>query len=192
MRLLLGLERPGSGTVLYDGKDLQSLDARDVRQQIGVVMQGARPLPGEIMTTILGDQPGDEQHAWAAAEAAELATDIRRMPMKMHTIIGEGGLAFSGGQVQRMMIARALARRPRVIFLDEATSALDDRVQAAVSEHINALQTTRVVIAHRLSTIRDADQIFVLEGGVLVESGTYAELIELDGAFSKLAARQMV
>lgn len=129
---MLGLKRPGSGTVLYDGKDLQSLDARDVRQQIGVVMQGPRPLPGEIMTTILGDQPGDEQHAWAAAEAAELATDIRRMPMKMRTIVGEGGLAFSGGQVQRIMIARALARRPRVIFLDEATSALDDRVQAAV------------------------------------------------------------
>ncbi|MGH9270446.1 MAG: ATP-binding cassette domain-containing protein, partial [Ilumatobacteraceae bacterium] len=115
-----------------------------------------------------------------------------RMPMKMHTIIGEGGLAFSGGQVQRMMIARSLARRPRLIFLDEATSALDDRVQAAVSEHINALQTTRVVIAHRLSTIIEADQIFVLDGGVLVEAGTYEELMDRGGPFSRLVARQTV
>ncbi|MBV8160540.1 MAG: ATP-binding cassette domain-containing protein, partial [Acidimicrobiia bacterium] len=123
LRLLLGLDRPTSGTILYDGKDLAGLDASAVRRQFGVVMQGARPLPGEILSIILGDSAGDEQAAWAAAETAALAADIRRMPMGMHTIVGEGGQAFSGGQVQRMMVARALARHPRLLFFDEATSA---------------------------------------------------------------------
>jgi NHLM bacteriocin system ABC transporter ATP-binding protein len=191
LRLLLGLDNPTSGSVLFDGKDLKSLDARAVRQQIGVVMQDARPLPGEILSTILGDSPGGEDEAWAAAEAAELAADIQRMPMKLHTIIGEGGLAFSGGQVQRMMIARALARQPNLLFFDEATSALDDRAQAAVSEHIERLHTTRVVIAHRLSTIRHADRVFVLEDGRLAQQGTLDELMTAEGPFRRLAARQL-
>ncbi|HCU93557.1 MAG TPA: NHLP bacteriocin export ABC transporter permease/ATPase subunit [Actinobacteria bacterium] len=192
LRLLLGLDQPSSGTVLYDGKDLKALDPRAVRRQFGVVMQEARPLPGEILSTILGDSTGDEADAWAAAEAAELADDIRQMPMRMHTILGEGGLAFSGGQVQRMMIARALARKPRLLFFDEATSALDDRAQAQVSQHIDALRTTRVVIAHRLSTIRNADRIYVLEDGRLVQAGTFDELMAVEGTFKRLAARQMV
>jgi NHLM bacteriocin system ABC transporter ATP-binding protein len=192
LRLLLGLDHPTSGSVLFDGKDLKSLDARAVRQQFGVVMQGARPLPGEILSTILGDSAGGDAEAWAAAEAAELADDIRRMPMKMHTIIGEGGLAFSGGQVQRMMIARALARRPNLLFFDEATSALDDRAQAEVSQHIDRLHTTRVVIAHRLSTIRNADRVYVMEDGRLVQDGPVADLMAEDGPFKRLAARQLI
>lgn len=192
LRLLLGLDEPTSGTVLYDGKDLKALDPRAVRRQFGVVMQEARPLPGEILSTILGDSPGDEADAWAAAEAAELAADIRRMPMQMHTIIGEGGLAFSGGQVQRMMIARALARKPRLVLFDEATSALDDVAQSRVSQHIDELGATRVVIAHRLSTIRHADRIYVLEDGRLVQSGTFDELMGVEGPFKRLAARQLV
>ncbi len=192
LRLLLGLDQPTSGTVLFDGKDLRSVDARAVRHQLGVVMQGARPLPGEIMATILGDTGGSEADAWTAAEEAELAEDIRRMPMRMHTIVGEGGLAFSGGQLQRMMIARALARRPRVLVFDEATSALDDRIQALVSHHIEALNTTRVVVAHRLSTIRNADTIHVLDGGRLVQSGSFDELMAAEGPFRRLASRQLV
>jgi NHLM bacteriocin system ABC transporter ATP-binding protein len=192
LRLMLGLDEPTSGSVLFDGKDLKSLDARAVRQQFGVVMQGARPLPGEILSTILGDSPGGDEQAWAAAQAAELADDIRRMPMKMHTIIGEGGLAFSGGQVQRMMIARALARRPNLLFFDEATSALDDRAQSEVSRHIEQLHTTRVVIAHRLSTIRNADRVYVLEQGRLVQDGPAEELMTVDGPFRQLATRQLV
>ena len=192
LRLMLGLDEPTAGSVLYDGKDLKSFDQRAARQQFGVVMQDARPLPGEILSMILADSGLAEEDAWAAAEAAELADDIRRMPMRMHTIIGEGGLAFSGGQVQRMMIARALARQPRLIFFDEATSALDDRVQARVSGHIEALHATRVVIAHRLSTIRHADRIHVLEHGRIVQSGTFDELMNQEGPFHRLAARQML
>ncbi len=192
LRLLLGLDQPTSGTILYDGKDLRSLDASAVRRQFGVVMQGARPLPGEILATILGDGPGDEAAAWAAAETAALADDIRRMPMGIHTIIGEGGLAFSGGQLQRMMVARALARKPRLLFFDEATSALDDRAQDAVSRHIDQLDSTRVVIAHRLSTIRHADRIYVLDGGRIVESGNFDELMAADGLFKTLTSRELV
>lgn len=192
LRLMLGLDQPTAGSVLYDGKDLQSFDQRAARRQFGVVMQDARPLPGEILSMILADSGLAEEDAWAAAEAAELADDIRRMPMRMHTIIGEGGLAFSGGQVQRMMIARALARQPRVVFFDEATSALDDRVQARVSAHIEALHATRVVIAHRLSTIRNADRIYVLEHGRIVQSGTFGELMAQEGQFQRLAARQLL
>ncbi|MCU1451210.1 MAG: transporter-like protein [Acidimicrobiales bacterium] len=192
LRLLLGLDVPTSGSILYDGKDLGGLDASAVRRQFGVVMQGARPLPGEILSTILGDAPGDEDTAWAAAETAALADDIRRMPMGMHTVIGEGGLAFSGGQLQRMMVARALARKPRLLFFDEATSALDDRAQEAVSQHIEQLQSTRVVIAHRLSTIRHADRIYVLDGGRIVQAGTFDELMAVDGLFRSLTSRQLV
>ena len=155
-------------------------------------MQGARPLPGEILSTILGDAPGDEDTAWAAAETAALADDIRRMPMGMHTVIGEGGLAFSGGQLQRMMVARALARKPRFLFFDEATSALDDRAQEAVSQHIEQLDSTRIVIAHRLSTIRHADRIYVLDGGRIVQAGTFDELMATDGLFRSLTSRQLV
>jgi ABC-type bacteriocin/lantibiotic exporter with double-glycine peptidase domain len=192
LRLLLGLDHPTSGTILYDGKDLRNLDASAVRRQFGVVMQGARPLPGEILATILGDGPGDEAAAWAAAETAALAEDIRQMPMGIHTIIGEGGLAFSGGQLQRMMVARALARKPQLLFFDEATSALDDRAQDAVSRHIDQLDSTRVVIAHRLSTIRHADRIYVLDGGRMVESGNFDELMAADGLFKTLTARELV
>jgi NHLM bacteriocin system ABC transporter ATP-binding protein len=192
LRLLLGLDDPTSGTILYDGKDLRNLDASAVRRQFGVVMQGARPLPGEILSTILGDGPGDEDAAWAAAETAALADDIRQMPMGMHTVIGEGGLAFSGGQLQRMMVARALARKPRFLFFDEATSALDDRAQEAVSRHIEQLDSTRVVIAHRLSTIRQADRIYVIDDGRIVQSGTFEELMATEGLFRSLTSRQLV
>ncbi|MGH9279515.1 MAG: NHLP bacteriocin export ABC transporter permease/ATPase subunit [Acidimicrobiales bacterium] len=192
LRLLLGLEDPGSGTILYDGKDLRALDKPAVRRQFGVVMQGARPLPGEILSTILGDAPGDESVAWEAARAAALADDIRRMPMGMHTIIGEGGLAFSGGQVQRLMVARALARKPRFLFFDEATSALDDRAQEDVSRHIDQLESTRIVVAHRLSTIRHADRIVVLDGGQVVQVGPFEELMEADGLFRHLVSRQLM
>ena len=191
LRLLLGLDQPTAGSVLYDGKDLKSFDQRAARRQFGVVMQDARPMPGELLSMILADTGGTEADAWAAAEAAELADDIRQMPMRMHTVIGEGGTAFSGGQVQRMMIARALIRKPRLLFLDEATSALDDRAQARVSGHIEELSGSRIVIAHRLSTIRRADRIYVLEAGRLVQAGTFGELMAQDGPFRRLARRQL-
>ena len=113
------------------------------------------------------------------------------MPMEMHTVISEGAGTFSGGQRQRLMIARAIAHKPRLLFMDEATSALDNRTQDIVSKSLDNLQATRIVIAHRLSTIINADRIIVLDKGRIVESGTYQELMENGGLFSKLAKRQM-
>jgi ABC-type bacteriocin/lantibiotic exporter with double-glycine peptidase domain len=114
------------------------------------------------------------------------------MPMGLETFVMEGGSQISGGQRQRVMIARALVRRPRLIFLDEATSALDNRTQAIVGESIAAMNATRIVIAHRLSTIRNADRILVLDRGRIVEIGTYDELLERNGEFRRLAQRQLL
>ena len=191
MRLLLGFERPESGTIYYDGQDLANLDLREVRQQIGVVLQSSRLMPGDIFRNIVGASLLTLDDAREAARLAGLEEDIRAMPMGMHTVISEGGGTFSGGQAQRLMIARAIAHRPRILFFDEATSALDNRTQKLVSEGLEQLRATRVVIAHRLSTIVHADRIFVLENGHLVQSGTYAELTEQSGPFQELAKRQL-
>ena len=192
LRLLLGFEKPESGAIYYDGQDLANLDLREVRQQIGVVLQSSRLLPGDIFRNIVGASLPSLDEAWEAATLAGLDDDIRAMPMGMHTVISEGGGTFSGGQTQRLMIARAIARKPRILFFDEATSALDNRTQAIVSEGLTKLKATRVVIAHRLSTIINADRIHVLDGGQLVQSGTYSELMALPGPFQELARRQLV
>lgn len=191
IRLILGLERPMSGAVLIDDRDTRQLDMAQVRRSVGVVPQEGQPLPGTVMDTILGAHPGTESEAWAAASAAGIADDIRAMPMQMHTVVGEGGAAFSGGQVQRLLIARALARRPALVLLDEATSALDDRTQADLSARLDALSMTRIAIAHRLSTIRHADRIYVIDQGTVVESGAFDELVAAEGAFARLARRQL-
>jgi NHLM bacteriocin system ABC transporter ATP-binding protein len=191
MRLLLGFERPEAGAVYYDSHDLSGLDLQAVRRQMGVVIQNAIMQPGDIRTNILGSSTLTLAHAWEAARLAGLDEDIEAMPMGMHTFIGEGGQGLSGGQRQRLLIARALVRHPRVLLFDEATSALDNRTQNTVSESLRALKATRVVIAHRLSTIQEADRIFVIDQGSIVQTGTYAELISQPGVFSELAKRQM-
>jgi ATP-binding cassette subfamily C protein len=191
LRLLLGFERCTSGTIYYDGQDINSLDLRLVRRQMGVVLQVSRVMPTDIFRNIVGVSTRTVDDAWDAAEMAGFADDIRMMPMGMHTYVAEGGSTLSGGQRQRLLIARATVNRPRLLFLDEATSALDNQTQAIVSESLERLEATRVVIAHRLSTIVNADRICVLEGGQIVEMGTYTELLERDGLFAKLARRQM-
>ncbi len=191
LRLLLGFEKPESGAILYDSQDLANLDLREVRQQIGVVLQSSKLLPGDIFRNIVGASSLGLDDAWEAARLAGLDADIQGMPMGMHTVISEGGGTFSGGQTQRLMIARAVARRPRLLFFDEATSALDNRTQQLVSEGLERLKATRVVIAHRLSTIIHADRIYVLEGGRLVQGGTYEELMARPGPFQELARRQL-
>ncbi len=190
MRLLLGFEKPELGAVYYDGKDLAKHDVTAIRRQIGAVLQNARLIAGDVYTNIVGGLPLSMEEAWAAAEAAGLADDIRGMPMGMQTIIGEGASTLSGGQRQRLIIARALARKPRIILFDEATSALDNRTQAIVTESLSKLKVTRLVIAHRLSTIRDADRILVIDRGALKEAGTYDELMARKGLFFELACRQ--
>jgi NHLM bacteriocin system ABC transporter ATP-binding protein len=190
-RLLLGFERPEVGTISYEGQSLADLDARSVRRQLGVVIQNARILSGTIFQNIVGAANLTVEDAWEAARIAGIAEEIERMPMGMHTFVSESGAAFSGGQRQRLLIARAVVSRPRVLLFDEATSALDNRTQAAVSAALDELQATRVVIAHRLSTIRTADRIIVLERGRVVEHGRYDELMAHDGLFATLARRQI-
>ena len=159
---------------------------------MGVVPQESALIPGPILDNILASAPGATlEDAWRAAERAGIAEDIRNMPMGMSTVISDGASTFSGGQKQRLMIARALVHEPKILILDEATSALDNATQELVSRSVEALGSTRIVVAHRLSTIRNADQIIVLEKGVVVETGSYDELMELGGAFSRLAARQL-
>lgn len=191
LRLLLGFERPTSGTVSYDGQDLLGLDLRAVRRQIGVVLQDGKLFTGDILSNILGASNLSVEDALEAARRAGLERDLERMPMGIRTLVSEGGTTLSGGQRQRLLIARAIVRKPRLLLLDEATSALDNETQAAVSAGIEALEATRVVIAHRLSTIVHADRILVLSKGRLAQSGTYAELLEAPGPFAQLARRQI-
>ena len=191
LKIMLGFELPEKGAVYYDGQDLSTLDVRLVRQQLGVVLQESRLLPADIFRNIVGSSARTVAEAWEAARKAGFDEDVKRMPMGMHTYVSEGGGGFSGGQKQRLMIARALVHKPKILFLDEATSALDNRTQAIVTESMNRLQSTRVVIAHRLSTIVDADRICYLEQGVIKEMGSYQELMEKDGAFAALARRQL-
>lgn len=191
LRLILGFDQPLSGSIYYDGQDLPSLDIQAVRRQIGVVLQSGKPIVGDIYTNIVGNSSHlTFDDAWEAARMAGLEEDIKAMPMGMHTVISEGAGTFSGGQRQRLMIARAIVNRPRLLLFDEATSALDNRTQEIVSRSLASLKATRIVIAHRLSTIQHADRIYVIEAGRVVEFGNYQELMEKKGLFHELASRQ--
>ncbi|MFG3016466.1 NHLP bacteriocin export ABC transporter permease/ATPase subunit [Streptomyces cinerochromogenes] len=191
LRLLIGFDRPVSGSVLYDGQDLAALDQSAVRRQCGVVLQHAQPFTGSIMDVICGAEPYTPEEVMAAAELAGLAEDIKRMPMGLHTIVAGNG-AISGGQRQRLMIAQALIRRPRILFFDEATSALDNDTQRVVIDSTRKLNATRIVIAHRLSTVLDADRVIVMEDGKVVQQGTPAELLaDAGGRLHELVRRQL-
>ena len=191
LRLLLGFEKPLKGSIYYDRKDITKVDLQSLRRKIGVVMQDGKLFTGDIYSNIVISAPQltlDE--AWEAAEMASIADDIREMPMGMHTLISEGSGGISGGQKQRLMIARAVAPKPKILMFDEATSALDNITQKNVSDAIDALKCTRIVIAHRLSTIRHCDRIIVLNKGKIEENGTYEELIKNNGFFAELVERQ--
>ncbi|MEM9218221.1 MAG: NHLP bacteriocin export ABC transporter permease/ATPase subunit [Cyanobacteria bacterium P01_F01_bin.150] len=191
LRLLLGFEAPASGTVYYDGQDLSGLDVSAVRRQLGVVLQNGRISAGTMYENIAGGALISMDQAWEAAEKSGLAGDLREMPMQLHTVVSEGGSNLSGGQRQRLVIARALALGPKILYLDEATSALDNRTQAIVTESLDRMNVTRVVVAHRLSTIRNADRIYVLEAGRVVQEGSYEALAEQPGLFAQLIKRQL-
>ncbi len=190
-RLLMGFEIPQSGEIYYDGQALAGLDIAAVRRQFGTVLQNGRINAGSIFENIAGGALISMEAAWQAAEMSGLAADIQAMPMQMHTVINEGGSNLSGGQRQRLVIARALAHQPRILLLDEATSALDNHTQAIVSRSMSQLQVTRLVVAHRLSTIRDADRIYVLDTGRIVQQGTFDELAQQPGLFQRLIQRQI-
>lgn len=192
MRLLLGFEKPESGAVYFDGSDLESLDVRSVRKNMGVVLQNGKLFSGDIFSNIIITAPWlTLEEAWEAARMAGVEEDILAMPMGMHTMISEGSGSISGGQRQRIMIARAIAAKPRILFFDEATSALDNITQKIVSESLATLNCTRIVIAHRLSTIKMCDRILVFEKGEIVEEGPFEELMTKEGLFHEFASRQM-
>lgn len=192
-RIILGFEKPEKGAVYFDGRDINTLELSSLRRRIGTVMQQERLIQGDIYSNITIAAPWltlDE--AWEVAEMAGMADDIRSMPMGMNTLISEGLGGISGGQRQRLIIARAIAPKPKILIFDEATSALDNITQKKVSESLGKLKCTRIVVAHRLSTIRQCDRIIVLDGGHIIEDGTYDELIEKNGFFAELVARQQL
>ena len=191
VRLLLGFEKPEKGAIFYDRHDLATLDPRSLRKQIGVVIQNGQLFQGDIFSNITISAPQlTLQEAWEAAEVAGIADDIREMPMGMQTVISEGQGGISGGQKQRLMIARAIAPKPKILIFDEATSALDNKTQKQVSDALDKLKCTRIIIAHRLSTIRNCDRILVMVDGEIIEQGTYDELISAGGYFAELVERQ--
>jgi ATP-binding cassette subfamily C protein len=190
MRLLLGFEKPGNGSILFDDKDLADLHLRKLRRQFGVVLQDTRLLAGDILSNIAGDSGAALDDVWAAAEAAAVADDIRALPMGMYTVIGDGPSTLSAGQRQRILIARALVRKPPVLFLDEATSLLDGPAQARVMNNLARMRVTRIVIAHRLAALAEADQIIVLDQGRVAERGSYRELMDQGGLFRAMADDQ--
>nr|WP_243458409.1 NHLP bacteriocin export ABC transporter permease/ATPase subunit [Nostoc sp. UIC 10630] len=192
LRLLLGFEFPKSGTIYYDGQDLTSLDVHAVRRQLGVVLQNSRLMSASIFENIASGALVTMDEAWEAAQMAGFGDDVAAMPMQMHTIVSEGGSNLSGGQRQRLLIARALVLKPRILLFDEATSALDNRTQAIVSESLQQLKVTRVAIAHRLSTIQNADRIYVLANGKVVQQGSFVELGNQSGLFAQLMMQQLL
>jgi ABC-type bacteriocin/lantibiotic exporter with double-glycine peptidase domain len=190
IRLLSALEYPTSGQLLIDGRDIRSVEAHSLRSKLGVVVQGGTLANGSILDNIGGGVEISEDLAWDVAKQANIADDINAMPMKMHTIVSP--LTLSGGQAQRILVARALAKNPEVLLLDEATSALDNVSQAVITEVLSTLKITQILIAQRLSTLQSADKIYVLDRGKVVEEGTYDTLLAAGGLFADLARRQLV
>ncbi len=193
VRLLLGFEKPERGAIYYDNRDINTIDVKSLRQSIGTVLQDGKLMNADILSNITISAPGASiDDAWEAAELSGFADDIRDMPMEMSTMISEGSGGISGGQKQRLMIARAVVGKPKILIFDEATSALDNLTQKHVSDALCALKCTRIVIAHRLSTIKHCDRILFLEDGRIAEDGTYDELLAMGGRFAELVERQRV
>lgn len=193
LKLLLGFEKPQNGKIYFDGRDIDSMDKRELRKKFGVVLQDGKLISGSIFENITITAPHvDRAQVEAVIAEVGLAADIARMPMGLSTALSENSGTISGGQQQRILIARAIVNRPKILFFDEATSALDNTTQAMVTEALAKLNSTRVVIAHRLSTIMGCDRIIVMEAGRIIEQGNYHELMAMHGRFHELASRQMV
>ncbi|MEM9757140.1 MAG: ATP-binding cassette domain-containing protein, partial [Pseudomonadota bacterium] len=192
LRLLMGLETPDTGSIIYDNQDLQGLDPSRVRQQLGVVTQDGRIAAGSILENVQGVLNLSHAECMRACIAAGLERDLKQFPMGLHTVLTEGGATLSGGQRQRILVARALASQPRILIFDEATSALDNTTQAIVTDSVSAMDLTRITVAHRLSTVMPADKIYVLDEGRVVEEGAPRDLLAANGLFADLARKQQV
>lgn len=192
LKLLLGFEQPQTGQILYDGHDLQRLDKRQLRKNLGVVLQNGKLIAGSIYENITITAPqASMREVQAVIEAVGLKNDIEQMPMGIHTVLSENSGTISGGQQQRILIARAIISHPSILIFDEATSALDNLTQAAVCESLDKMNVTRIVVAHRLSTIRKCDRIVVLDDGQIAEEGNFDSLMARKGLFYRLASRQL-
>ena len=191
-RLALGVDQPSAGAVYYDGRDLRRLNLKQLRRKIGVVPQSVQLHPQDLWDNIVAHhEEASAEEAWQAARTAEIEREIKSMPMGMMTLVGTSGAVLSGGESQRITIARALMRGPRILLLDEATNWLDNQSQAQVMQNLAVLTSTRIVIAHRLSTLEHADRIYVMQAGKVVQSGTFGELMGVDGVFKELVKRQI-
>jgi ABC-type bacteriocin/lantibiotic exporter with double-glycine peptidase domain len=190
--LLLGFLTPATGAVYYDGQNLQTVDSSAIRQQIGSVLETSNVFTGTIMSNIACAMPVTPLEAWEALAIAGMEEQVRAFPMGLQTFVTEGGALISGGQRQRLLLARALVTKPRILLLDDATSAVDNAMQKSVMGRIAKIDATRLVIAHRLNTVRAADRIIVLDKGRIVQNGTYDELIAQEGLFAQMAKRQLL
>ena len=191
-RLALGVDRPSAGAVYYDGRDLRHLNLKQVRRKIGAVPQSVRLHPHDLWDNIVAHrEEATTEEVWQAARAAGIEREVKAMPMGMMTMVGSSGSVLSGGESQRITIARSLIGSPRVMLLDEATNWLDNENQAEVMHNLASLTSTRIVIAHRLSTLEQADRIYVMQAGKVVQSGSFKELMEVDGVFRELIRRQI-
>ena len=192
LKLLLGFEKPQQGKIFYDGKDIDSMDKRELRKKFGVVLQDGNLISGSIYENITITSPNATMKRVEQVIAdVGLKEDIAQMPMGLHTVLSENSGTISGGQQQRILIARAIVGKPRILFFDEATSALDNITQSMVCDSLSRLKVTRLVIAHRLSTVMDCDRIFAMDKGKIVEMGNFQELMDKKGLFYQLANRQM-
>ncbi len=191
-RLALGIDQPSAGAVYYDGRDLKHLNLKQVRRKIGSVPQSVRLHPQDLWDNIVAHHEGTTtDEVWQTARTAGIETEIKAMPMGMMTMVGASGSVVSGGESQRVTIARSLIGNPRIMLLDEATNWLDNESQAEVMHNLAVLTSTRIVIAHRLSTLEQADRIYVLQAGKVVQSGSFTELMEVEGVFKELVRRQV-
>lgn len=191
-RLILGFEKPEAGEIYFNNLNLRSLKILSVRRQIGVVIQNSSLIPGTIFANIAGhNQQLSRLDAWEVSEKVGLSDFIKNLPMQMDTLITEGAITLSGGEVQRLILARALVQKPKIIILDEATSALDNTTQAVVHNYLKQLHATQIIAAHRLSTIINADRIIVIDQGKIVQTGTFSELMSQPGLFAQMAKRQL-
>ena len=191
-RLALGIDRPSAGAVYYDGRDLRHLNLKQVRRKIGAVPQSVRLHPHDLWDNIVAHhEEATTEEVWRAARAAGIEREVKAMPMGMMTMVGSSGTVLSGGESQRVTIARALLGSPRIMLLDEATNWLDNESQAEVMQNLARLTSTRIVIAHRLSTLEQADRIYVMQAGKVVQSGSFKDLMEVDGVFRELVRRQI-
>ena len=191
-RLALGIDWPTAGAVYYDGRDLKHLNLKQVRRKIGAVPQSVGLHPQDLWDNLVSHHDGvATEEVWAAARTAEVEAQIRDMPMGMMTMVGASGSVLSGGESQRITIARSVIGSPRIMLLDEATNWLDNESQAKVMRNLADLTSTRLIIAHRLSTLEQADRIYVLQAGKVVQCGSFNELKEVDGVFKELIKRQI-